>query len=123
MRPLRTAVIATNVTTGEVIHFPSIQQAAKGGFTYSSVRNALRTGHTHAGFTFKPKGKLRPLKVNNLVTRVARLRNKGMRNKDIAEKLNIQRGTVGCYASIAHKMGLCLTYAETMENLECDGKF
>ncbi|MGL4755226.1 MAG: hypothetical protein ACRCXB_22940 [Aeromonadaceae bacterium] len=120
--PLRTAVIATNVKTGEKLHFKSIQETARSGFTYSSVRNALRTGHTHAGFTFKASGPQRALKVNNLIQRVANLRNKGKSNPEIAEALNIQRGTVGCYASIAHKMGLTLTYAEVQENLECDGK-
>lgn len=122
-RPHKTTVIATNAKTGEVLNFPGIREAAKNGFTYSSVRNALRTGHTHAGFTFKSCGQMRPLKADNLINRVATLRNSGLTNPQIAARLEITISTVGCYGSIAHKMGLTKTFAEVQEDIECDGKF
>lgn len=121
--PLRTEVKATCIADGTVTTYRSIREAnKKGGFTYTSVRNSLRTGSPHAGHKFEPIGKQRKLRAGNLVSRVAKQRNAGMTNPQIAESLGITRDTVGVYASIANKMGLTKTYREVQEDLAFSGK-
>lgn len=123
-RPLRTEVTATCVATGSVTKYRSIQEAArKGGFTYTSVRNCIH-GLTpvHAGHTFTASSPKRKLKANNLISRVARLRNAGFRNAEIAKELEITPGTVSVYATLAKNKGLCKTWHETKEDLIFKGK-
>lgn len=76
----------------------------------------------HAGYTFEAKGPTRTLKRDNVHHRVARLRNKGLTNGEIAIKLGLTKGTVVVAGTIAHQMGLCGTYWETREELDCRGK-
>lgn len=123
-RPLRTPVIATCTTTGKETRFASVRAAVReGGFTYTSVRNCMH-GLTpvHAGHTFRADGPMRKLKPNNLISRVAALRNKGLRNPEIAKRLEITLGTVSVYATLARNAGLCETWHETKESMDFKGR-
>lgn len=120
--PAATPVQAFNVATGEIHTYASMRQAATlGGFDYTSVKNCVQ-GKTpiHAGFRFKAVGEVRKTKANNLISRVAGLRRKGLTNRQIAEQLGITKNTACVYACKANNMGLCLTYWETCEKLGID---
>lgn len=124
-QPARTAVKATCLSSGKVFEWPSIRQCADdGGFDYTSIRNAL-TGkskdNVHAGHRFEAATPLRQTKPTTNVVKVAKMRNKGMGNVEIAKVLGFTTSTVAVYACHARNLGLTLTLREVRENLEFAG--
>lgn len=108
-RPQSTAVIATNIRTGEQHLYQSMTEAAdKGGFSYQYVQMATRgLIKNHGGFTFTPVSGLRPVtKLRPRIHQVAELRNKGMITKDIAAQLGLAVDTVQKYQKQAARIGL-----------------
>lgn len=108
-RPQSTAVIATNMRTGEQHLYKSMVEAAeKGGFSYQYVQMAMRgLIKNHAGFTFTPVSGVRPVtKLRPRIHEVAELRNKGMITKDIAKHLGLAVDTVQKYQKQAARIGL-----------------
>ncbi|ANZ52250.1 putative HNH homing endonuclease [Aeromonas phage Ahp2] len=117
--PAKTAVVAISIATGERVSYPTIRQCAElGGFEYSSVRNVLHGRQkSHAGFTFEALTPLRQKKPNGNIVKVAELRNKGLSNNEIAEKLGLKPSTIPFYACQATNMGLTDTYRRVQERL------
>ncbi|MGL5215852.1 MAG: hypothetical protein ACRC8R_12050 [Aeromonas hydrophila] len=118
--PAKTAVVAISEATGERTHYPTIRQCAElGGFDYSSVRNVLHGRQkSHAGFKFEALTPLRQGKPNTNIVKVARLRNMGLSNAEIAERMSLKPSTIPYYAAQAVNMGLTKTYREVKEELE-----
>lgn len=116
----KTAVMAISLTTGERIKYETIRQCAElGGFDYSSVRNVLHGRQkSHAGFKFEALTPLRQGKPNTNIVKVARLRNMGLSNGEIAERMKLKPATIPYYAAQAVNMGLTKTYRQVQAELE-----
>ncbi|ANZ52249.1 hypothetical protein Ahp2_67 [Aeromonas phage Ahp2] len=104
------AVTGTSLATGEVIQYPSIAAAGRdGGFDVDCIGLCVKgLARHHAGFewveTGKPKAKAVPSKQ---VKVVAKLRNSGFSNREIAERTGISYGMIRVYAGRAITAGLC----------------
>ncbi|AWH15009.1 putative HNH homing endonuclease [Aeromonas phage 85AhydR10PP] len=122
--PARTSVEATCLTTGNVAVFRSIRSCAEdGGFEYSSIRNCLHGRlKAHAGHSFRALSPLREKKQCGNIVKVAKLRNRGLSNAQIAMKLGISPKTVPVYASQAVSAGLTKTWHEVQEDMKDDIK-
>ncbi|APU00792.1 hypothetical protein [Aeromonas phage Asp37] len=125
-QPARTAVRAICQSSGVVHEWASIRKCAdEGGFDYTSVRNAL-TGKSkdciHAGHKFEAVTPLRRTKPTTNVVKIAKMRNRGMGNVEIAKVLGFTTNTVAVYACHARNLGLTKTLREVREDLEFAGK-
>ncbi|MGL5285921.1 MAG: hypothetical protein ACRC8D_07250 [Aeromonas sp.] len=112
---------ATSQLTGEEFVYDSIRDAArKGGFNYNSIRWCLLgIQGSHVGFVFERLSPPRPPSNRSTVTtRVAQLRNEGLSNAQIAERLNMDQRYVAMIASHAILMGLTKKYHTVQRELK-----
>lgn len=119
-QPVSTRVMAISLSTGEEVIYETIRRAAEiGGFEYSSIRNCLHGRQkSHAGFRFEADTPLRAKAVESNITKVAALRNQGLDNQAIADKLGLVLGTVAVYGSQAVNLGLTKRYRDVLDDLE-----
>ncbi|APU00790.1 hypothetical protein [Aeromonas phage Asp37] len=106
--PVRIPVIATSMTTGEVVRFESVTSAARvGGFDRSCVHACIHGQRkSHNGFTFITPVKLRPVSNQTLIHKVADLANCGLSIKQIAAELRLSVSTVRNRMPMARNLGL-----------------
>ncbi|MGL4755335.1 MAG: hypothetical protein ACRCXB_23490 [Aeromonadaceae bacterium] len=104
------AVTGTSLATGETIHYPSIAAAGRdGGFDVDCIGLCVKgLARHHAGFEWVETGKpaAKP-KASKQVKEVAKLRNAGHSNHEIAAITGISYGMIRVYAGRAITAGLC----------------
>lgn len=117
-------VKAVNLATGESAVYASMGIAAKkGGWCLTAIRSCVRgTMPSHGGYSFQAMEGLAPLLSSNPVIIAAKLRNKGMTNQQIADKMSITLNTARYYCSQGVNLGICKTYHETRIDAEFKGK-
>ncbi|MGL5483812.1 MAG: RNA polymerase sigma factor [Aeromonas veronii] len=118
--PTSTAIRGTRIHKGvkHVVEYPSIVAAAEGGFSTYAIRQAVRGRQSHhAGYKWEA---LTPIKesIPPRTAEVARLRNEGKTNEEIAAIMGITVGHVSCRASRAVSMGLTKTFARVRRDLK-----
>ena len=108
-RQQTTALVSTNISTGETHNYSSMREAAsKGGFDYRRVQACIRQlAKSHAGFTFAPVGPLRPVTlVRPRIHEAAKHIEQGLTAAQVAKVMGLSKATVFVYARQARSLGV-----------------
>ncbi len=107
-------LIARAIDGSHFMHFPSITEAEKQGYSADCIGHCLR-GRTefHAGYSWEAEGvaKVEPKPTPSMVA-VANFRNRGYSNKEIAELMGVSCRTVRVYAGRCIALGMIESQAK-----------
>ncbi|MGL4506714.1 MAG: hypothetical protein ACRCUF_13365 [Aeromonas sobria] len=101
-------LIGTHTKTGAIVRFSSITEAEMQGFSSDCIGHCLRgRAQTHAGYRWEEEGKGKPVPTASpQMEVVAKYRNAGLKNRQIATLMGIQEKTVRCYAGRCINAGM-----------------